>query len=397
MLKGIQLTLLMGSGLGTPPPAPKILIDSLLSVQITNSRDQSGFQLSFTVGKNSPIMTTLMPRGFFRPITTRVIIVVTLNGRPKVLMDGLVTNQELAPASQAGASTLTITGGDLTVAMDLIQNIIPFPAMPDIAKVALRLAPYASLGIIPLIIPTSVQIVKMPTEGFESQAKETDKSYIQSLAQENGCVFYLRPGPTPGRSIAYFGPDINIPKVQSALSVNLDVHTNVDSISFSLDGLANSVYIYTVMDPILKKIPIPIPIPDINPLRPPISARPSMPWKVEFGGLLPKTKKQKAAETGKDEKEGAAKKTPAEVAKDIIARLLDSDNKSVTASGSLDVLRYGKILNISTLVAVRGASLSYDGLYYVDSVTHDIKPGSYKQNFSLSRNGLMPLSNSVPL
>ena len=38
---------------------------------------------------------------------------------------------------------------------------------------------------------------------------------------------------------------------------------------------------------------------------------------------------------------------------------------------------------------MRGAGLAYDGHYYVNSVTHDIKPGEYKQSFSLSRDGLI--------
>ena len=41
------------------------------------------------------------------------------------------------------------------------------------------------------------------------------------------------------------------------------------------------------------------------------------------------------------------------------------------------------------LVGVRGAGLAYDGLYYVNSVTHKIKRGEYKQSFSLSRDGLI--------
>ena len=38
---------------------------------------------------------------------------------------------------------------------------------------------------------------------------------------------------------------------------------------------------------------------------------------------------------------------------------------------------------------VRGAGLAYDGLYYVNSVTHNIKRGEYKQSFQLSRDGLI--------
>jgi len=39
---------------------------------------------------------------------------------------------------------------------------------------------------------------------------------------------------------------------------------------------------------------------------------------------------------------------------------------------------------------------AFDGLYYVKSVTHDIKRGQYRQNFTLVRNGLMSTVGSVP-
>ena len=61
----------------------------------------------------------------------------------------------------------------------------------------------------------------------------------------------------------------------------------------------------------------------------------------------------------------------------------------VTGTGSLNVLRYGRILKARQLVGVRGAGLAFDGLYYVKSVTHNLKRGEYKQSFTLARNGLI--------
>jgi hypothetical protein len=69
--------------------------------------------------------------------------------------------------------------------------------------------------------------------------------------------------------------------------------------------------------------------------------------------------------------------------------IMFSANDAITGSGSLDVLRYGGVLRSRMLVGVRGAGLAYDGLYYVNSVTHNLKRGEYKQNFSLSRDGLI--------
>jgi len=48
-------------------------------------------------------------------------------------------------------------------------------------------------------------------------------------------------------------------------------------------------------------------------------------------------------------------------------------------------------------VGVRGAGPAFDGLYYVKSVTHHIKRGEYKQDFSLSRNGLVSTLPKLPL
>ena len=67
----------------------------------------------------------------------------------------------------------------------------------------------------------------------------------------------------------------------------------------------------------------------------------------------------------------------------------------ISGTGSLDVLRYGGVLQPRKLVGVRGAGIAYDGYYYVKSVTHNIKHGEYKQSFALSRNALIPTTQSV--
>ena len=63
------------------------------------------------------------------------------------------------------------------------------------------------------------------------------------------------------------------------------------------------------------------------------------------------------------------------------------------------MLRYGQILNARQLVGVRGAGPGFDGLHYVDSATHKIQAGQYKQSFTLKRNALisdLPLVPTTP-
>ena len=58
---------------------------------------------------------------------------------------------------------------------------------------------------------------------------------------------------------------------------------------------------------------------------------------------------------------------------------------AVTGNGSLDVLRYGRILKARQLVGVRGVGPAYNGLYFVKTVTSKLKQGEFKQNFTLTR------------
>jgi hypothetical protein len=374
MLKGVHLTLMIGPAV--PVPAPKAVTDALQSVQVTSSRDRSGFQLTFAVSKTSPLLTTMLPAGYFDPMITRVIVIATVNGFPNVLMDGIVTRQELAPSNEPGQSILTITGEDLSVLMDVIaMNIMRYPAMPEIARIYLILAKYLVFGIVPIAIPPIPPDVTLPTEEIATH-RGTDREYIRLLAQQAGYVFYVEPGPLPGQSIAYFGPDIRIPVPQPALNVNMDAHTNVESLSVSLDGLAKKILIYTIMDPATHKIPIPIPLPNLSVLRPPLGARLTPPSKVEFVD------------------HGTAQTTPKAIQE--MLGITNEFSNAVSVSGSLDVLRYGRVLRSRMLVGVRGASIAYDGLYYVDSVTHNVKRGEYKQSFQLSRDGLISLTPKVP-
>jgi hypothetical protein len=69
----------------------------------------------------------------------------------------------------------------------------------------------------------------------------------------------------------------------------------------------------------------------------------------------------------------------------------------VFGTGRLDVARYGRLLKSRQLVGVRGAGLPFNGLYYVKSVTHDIRRGEYKQSFTLARNGLISTVPTVPV
>ncbi|MEK1907741.1 MAG: hypothetical protein AAAB13_18325, partial [Pseudomonas sp.] len=229
MLKGMHLSLLVGPAL--PVPVPKPVMDALQSVQVTSAAgSRSGFQLVFAVSNNSPLHTLLVLAGGQVP-WLRVLLLVTINSLPLVMMDGMVTRQEISGSNEPGQSTLTVTGEDLSVAMDRQEfNGLPYPAMPAAARVALIIAKYAMFGMVPLVIPPIFSETPIPVERIPLH-EGTDLAYVQRLAAEVGHVFYVEPGPLPGMNTAYWGPEIKLGVPQPALNLGMDAHSNVETLS----------------------------------------------------------------------------------------------------------------------------------------------------------------------
>ncbi len=227
-----------------------------------------------------------------------------------------------------------------------------------------------------MVIPSILIDVPIPVQQIPRQQGK-DLEYINHLADEVGYVFYIKPGPVPGVNVAYWGPEIKVGKPQPALNINMDAHTNVESLNFTFDNDTKVVPVLMIQN-LASKVPIPIPVPDITPLSPPLGLIPPLSLKFE---LI----------------EGTAKLNPLQAAVIGLTKAART-SEAVKATGTLDVRRYGRILKARELVGVRGAGTAFDGLYYVTSVTHNIKPGGeYKQKFSLSRNGLVSTLQKVPV
>ena len=374
MADSIYLTILVGPVIAVP--APKPLVDALVSAEVSiHDTEKSGFQLRFTLANNSPLQTLfLLASGAPIPVL-RVILMATVGAMPQVLMDGIVTHHEVSPDAARGSSTVTITGEDLTALMNLIDmSGLPFPGMPPEIRVATILAKYAAFGVVPEVIPSFVPDIPIPTDRIPTQ-KGTDLAYIKQLAKEAGYVFYIEPGPLPGVSRAYWGPQIKVGIPQPALNVNMDAWTNVESLAFRYEPQSSVLPIVFIQDP-TTKVNIPIPIPPVSPLNPPLGAVIPIPQNVE-------------------QLNDTAKLTPAQAIMLGIARATEASDV-VTGEGRLDVVRYGQILNARQLVGVRGAGLGFDGLHYVQKTTHQLKLGEYKQSFTLRRNGIIANTPAVP-
>jgi hypothetical protein len=150
----------------------------------------------------------------------------------------------------------------------------------------------------------------------------------------------------------------------------------VESLSFTFDPTKGVLPIVFIQNQ-LTRLPIPIPVPNLNPLQPPLGALPT-----------PLANLKILKDTAKLNPMQAISRGLAEAAK---------SQDAVSGTGSLDVLRYGRVLKARGLVGVRGAGVAYDGLYYVQSVTSTLKRGEFRQSFNLTRNGLVSITPKVPV
>jgi hypothetical protein len=367
MIKSLHLNLLVGSVV--PRPAPRRMIDALSRVAVTvDSGGASGFQLVFDLRRDPTLVSEFLHVNNAPIGTVRVIVSVTVGGTPEILMDGVMTHHEITPGGRSGAATLTVTGEDLTRLMDRVDlSGIPYPGMDPGVQVGLILAKYAPLGIAPLVVPPVLLEAENPAERYASH-QGTDLAYVKKIAADAGYVFYLTPGPAVGTSVAYWGPEIKTGPVQPALNVDMGAARNVEQLGFSLDTESKTLPV-VVRHEKKSGAAIPIPVPDITPLNPPLGQIPLMAHRVEQLSDAAKFSSIKGA------------------LRAMVAAAKTAD--ALSASGSLNVLRYGRVLKARQLVAVRGAGETFNGLYYVQSVSHTIERGGYTQEFTLKRNALV--------
>lgn len=364
---GARLILLLGKTL--PLPASPAVMNAIDRIEVTNDADQGdGFQMTFTLSKGPLMDYTLLQSGAV-DLFNRVVIAVAFGAVPEVIIDGVITHHQLAPSNEPGQSTLTVTGKDLSLLLDLEEKNEAYPNQPDWIIVSQLLGAYAQYGIVPTPTPTTdvpIELERIPRQ------HETDLTFIERMARRNGYVFYIEPL-LPGTSTAYWGPENRLSLPQPALTANMGAATNVEQISFTADALAPVETEGATIEPITKTT---IPLPSLPPLRvPPLSAAP-----------LPARRKVQLRDTGNRNVAQAALASVAETT---------GTPDPVTGTGSLDSKRYGHALRARKLVGVRGVGLTYDGFYFVRRVTHEIKHGQYKQSFTISRDGTGTLTPFV--
>ena len=365
---GILVSILAGPTV--PLPLPAAFAARWRSVRVTETdEERSAFTLTFDAGRSGPGAALDSPM-MTSPVVTgaRVVLVVTFGVVPSVLMDGIVTSVELTPGDEPGAATYTATGEDVSLLLDRVEKDAEWPALDDQPQALAVLAPYAAQGIVPLVIPPADLDPPLPIERIPTQ-HDTDLRHLTALAARHGYVAYIIPGPAPGTSTFYWGPPVRTGLPQPAISVDLGPQTNVAAPPrFRTAALAPVQVQGKVQDP---RLGITLPVIVGASLRPPLAALPL--WLTNAAD----SRAVRLRESG----------TGATTALARAQAQVDKSVDAVVAEGELDGVRYGAVLRPRGLVGLRGAGWSHDGLWYVRRVVHDLAPGSYREAFTLARDG----------
>jgi hypothetical protein len=362
---GVRLQLWMGATIPVPVAPEVIRALSQATVQAGGAQGD-GFQLTFRLSRDTVVDYSLLDA--VRPMT-RVSLGVLFGAMPQALMEGVITNVAMTPSDTPGASTVTVSGRDVSVMMDLHEKNQPHANRPDNVVALQLLAHYAQYGVVPFAAP--VADVPIETERTPQQTG-TDLAHLREMARRNGYVFYIEPMGF-GASLAYWGPEVRGGVPQHALTVGMGPHGNVRGLSFSTDALAPVGVEGSVL---IKQLGITIPLPALPSLKvPPLALIPLPAERTRLKRDVPPN--------------------PGTAAARVVADVTAAPDP-VTGTGQMDAVRYGGVLRPRRLVGVRGAGFTHDGLYYVESVSHTLTPGGFTSGFTLKREGTGSLLPILP-
>jgi hypothetical protein len=363
--RGLQLTLLAGAT--TPTPAPAKFVDAMVSAEVQSSYvGADAFQVTFALAKDSLQDYSLLRGDLLQP-PNRLCLQVRFGVRPEVLIDGMITHHQIQPSNRPGDSVLVVSGDDVSTRLVLEDRVRSYPERTDSDIVTEVLGPYLKFGLKTDIQKTSLKPGKNDPHRVQTG---TDLEFIRGLARANGFVFAIDPMPTPGTSLAYWGPEARRTQQTPRLTMNMGAATNVDRpITFSFNALRPVKPVLSAVQSPDSSVPVQSPgLPD-----PPLARRRAVPLRTvelyDTGGLTLEEAKLRAFQ----------------------ARIESAD--AVTATGQVDIARYGALLRAGRRVTVAGVGAKYNGDYLIRRVTSELRRGAASQHFVLGREGLGALQS----
>jgi len=371
---GIRVTLLLGKQ-AVVLPASLEAMEAIEEIEIRQSMERdSGCKIVLLAGREGPFGALGPPfvddprfqRG------ARVVVTVWNGIKPTPIFDGVITKTQYLPGEGSNEGKYTMLGRDLTHVMDREEKRVQHPALTDELVVFKTVAEYATYGVMPVAMPPAVIQPKVPIEGTPQQTC-TDLAYMKKLARRNGYKVFLDPGPVPGVSQFYFGPVPRPGLPQKPISVNLGPTSDAYDVTVAHNGEALTAARAKVHDRTTGQV---------VPLEIPMSTNTPQSALSEALTQLGNTRTRELETSGQNSVEVLAR---------LLAEVNEPARKVVEVTGTIDNTRYNAVLKPYYSVDIRGLGMIYNGTYTVAEVRHLLKPGDYKQSFTLQRDGLYPI------
>lgn len=293
---------------------------------------------------------------------TKVEIAVSIDSNQTSLMIGYLTNIDLHIDPDENSSYVELKGMDATCLMNLEEKIRDWPNQSDSDIASAVFSNYQ--------LSATVDATEIKHDDTESTIiqRDTDIQFLKRLARRNGyeCVvrgatgYFVKPnfsGKTMPVLAAYFGPQTNLDRFEGRIvgtrPAQLEMHQ---------------------IDTIEKQV---------------LDANGTQGKQTKLGAngvtsvIPPKGKTSKmivrhAITTGQQEMQA------------LCQALSDEAEWLVEASGEVDSVVYGSILQSRSLVPIKGVGKMFSGMYYITNVKHVFNLQHYVQKFKVRRNATAP-------
>jgi hypothetical protein len=365
---GVRMNLLIGPS-PVALPAPAEVLNAVMEIEIKLSDEESsGFKLVLNTGRSGPFDFLEAPFVSHPQLQkgARVIVTMIFDVMPYVIFDGIVTKREYRPGSDPRSGTLTLFGNDLSWELDKEVKQTEHPAMDETMIATLIAVSYPQFGMLPMVLPPKFIDPPIPIDRVPQQTC-SDWAYLNQMARRHGYETYVDPGPLPGMNTLYWGPPVKPGVPQRTMTVDMGPASDAYDITTSEDDKPLTTVETTVLDRFTGKE---LPVIAMVGSNPPLGAVPES--VVRFGSTRSKPVMTTGLNAGQ-----AMGRAQAEVDRGA--------KRAFTVSGTLDSTRYHAALKARDMVFLRGAGITYGGLWKVAEVRHRIKPGGYEQGFMLCR------------
>jgi hypothetical protein len=215
------------------------------------------------------------------------------------------------------------------------------------------------------VVPPRILDVPAPTDIAHQNG--SDYAYVRSLAEQVGYRFTLDPGPAPGSSIAYWGPEPRDGDRRPSLVIDVSDAKTAAGLELRFDAAQRVAPEAIILHPATKTA-IPIPAPAITALTPPL------------GRTVPPAHRRQRLRT-------TAKLTATAAVSQLLAVGARSA-EAMSGRGVRELAKGQKGLRPGQIVEVRGAGNAFSGLFLVRRVRHVVTGTHHHQEFEIVRAGV---------